>query len=90
MSTNLLNLPQYRVLRVEEMEHDYHIRTEVAQPPKRCSICGNDRLFRHGRNEQLVRDLPMHGRRVGIYVDTQRWRCQACGKTFMEPLPDIR
>ncbi|OIQ73415.1 transposase [mine drainage metagenome] len=31
----------------------------------------------------------MHGRRVGIYVDTQRWRCQACGKTFMEPLPAV-
>ncbi|SBP89986.1 hypothetical protein THIARS_90136 [Thiomonas delicata] len=26
---------------------------------------------------------------MGIYVDTQRWRCQACGKTFMEPLPAI-
>jgi transposase len=26
----------------------------------------------------------MHGKRVGIYVNTQRWRCQACGKTFME------
>jgi len=22
-------------------------------------------------------------------VDTQRWRCQACGKTFMEPLPAV-
>ncbi len=89
MPTNLLNLPQYRVLRVEETEHDYHIRTEVAQPPTRCPSCGSDRLFRHGRNEQLVRDLPMHGRRVGIYVDTQRWRCQACAKTFTEPLPTV-
>ena len=31
----------------------------------------------------------MHGRRVGIYVDTQRWRCQACAKTFTEPLPTV-
>ena len=89
MPANILNLPAYKVLRVEETEHDYHIRAEVAQPPSHCTNCGSDRLLRYGRNEQLVRDLSIHGKRVGIYVDTQRWRCQACGKTFMEPLPAI-
>ena len=89
MPANILNLPAYKVLRVEETEHDYHIRAEVAQRPSHCTNCGSDRLLRYGRNEQLVRDLSIHGKRVGIYVDTQRWRCQACGKTFMEPLPAI-
>ena len=89
MPANILNLPAYKVLRVEETEHDYHIRAEVAQRPSHCTSCGSDRLLRYGRNEQLVRDLSIHGKRVGIYVDTQRWRCQACGKTFMEPLPAI-
>jgi transposase len=89
MPANILNLPAYKVLRVEETEHDYRIRAEVAQRPSHCTNCGSDRLLRYGRNEQLVRDLSIHGKRVGIYVDTQRWRCQACGKTFMEPLPAI-
>ena len=31
----------------------------------------------------------MHGKRVGIYVDTRRYRCHACRKTFYEVLPDI-
>jgi len=26
MLTNILNLPQYRVLRVEEFDHEYHHR----------------------------------------------------------------
>jgi transposase-like protein len=30
----------------------------------------------------------MHGKRVGIYVDTRRYKCRACGKTFYERLPD--
>ncbi|PIE42635.1 MAG: ISL3 family transposase, partial [Gammaproteobacteria bacterium] len=30
----------------------------------------------------------MHGKRVGIYVDTRRYQCQSCNKTFYEPLPD--
>ena len=31
----------------------------------------------------------MHGKRVGIYVDTRRYQCQSCNKTFYEPLPDV-
>ena len=36
-----------------------------------------------------VKDLPMHAKRVGIYVDTRRYRCHACRKTFYEVLPDV-
>lgn len=31
----------------------------------------------------------MQGKRVGLYIDTQRYRCRECGKTFMEPLSGI-
>ncbi len=89
MSTTILSVPAYKILRVEETEQEYHIRTELAQSPTTCPTCAHARLLRYGRNEQLIRDLPIHGRRVGLYVDTQRWRCQACGKTFMEPLPAV-
>jgi transposase len=37
----------------------------------------------------MVKDLPMHGRRVGLYIDTRRYRCKSCKKTFYETLPDI-
>lgn len=89
MPVNILNLPHYKVVRVEETDHDYHITAEVSNPPKTCIACGSDRLIGHGRNEQVVRDLPTHGKRVGIYVDTRRWRCMACGKTFMDALPAV-
>ena len=72
MPANILNLPAYKVLRVEETEHDYHIRAEIAQRPSHCTNCGSDRLLRYGRNEQLVRDLSIHGKRVGIHVDIRR------------------
>lgn len=82
MPANILNLPDYKVVRVEETSHDYHITAETSNPPATCSHCGSDRLNGHGRNEQVIRDMPTHGKRVAIYVDTRRWRCQACGKTF--------
>ena len=89
MVASILNLPDYTVLRVEENDHDYHITAEVSNPPTTCLVCGSQRLAGHGRNEQMIRDLPSHGKRVAIYVETRRWRCQHCGKTVMEILPAV-
>jgi len=89
MPANILNLPDYKVVRVEETDHDYHITAEVSNPPSVCPSCRSDSLRGHGRNEQVIRDMPTHGKRVGIYVDTRRWRCLSCGKTFMESLPAV-
>nr|WP_010400043.1 ISL3 family transposase [Paracoccus sp. TRP] len=89
MPANILNLPDFKVVRVEEADHDYHVYAEVSNPPGVCTACGSDRLIGHGRNEQVIRDLPTHGKRLAIYVDTRRWRCQSCGKTFMEALPAV-
>ena len=89
MPANILNLPDFKVQRVEEADHDYHVYAEVSNPPGVCTACGSDRLIGHGRNEQVIRDMPTHGKRVAIYVDTRRWRCGDCGKTFMESLPAV-
>lgn len=89
MPANILNLAAYAVLAVEHDDHDYHISVEAKQPPTHCPHCNSDHLVGFGRREQLVRDLPMHGRRVGMYVGTRRMRCQACSKTFSETLPDV-
>ena len=89
MPANILNLPDFKVQRVEEADHDYHVYAEVSNPPGACTACGSDRLICHGRNEQVIRDLPTHGKRLAIYVDTRRWLCQSCGKTFMETLPAV-
>ena len=87
MPANILNLPQYRVLRVEETDHDYHVTAEPVDVTSACPHCQSDRLISWGTREQVFKDLPMHGKRVGIYIDTKRLRCQACGKTFSQALP---
>ena len=89
MPANILNLPAYRVLRVETNDHDYHITAEAVEPPKACPHCRSDNLVGFGRREQMVKDLPIHGKRVGLYVDTRRYRCRACTKTFYEALPEV-
>jgi transposase len=86
---NVLNLPRYNVLSVKEETHDYHIDAETAIPPDKCLECGSDNIVGGGRQEILIKDLPMHGKRVGIYVKARRFRCRDCGKTTTERLPHV-
>ncbi len=89
MPTNVLNLPAYTITSFEENDHDYHISAEAKNHPAMCQLCGSSDIVGFGRNEQLIRDLSMHGKRVGIYIDTRRYRCRACTKTFYERLPAV-
>jgi transposase len=86
---NILNLNAYQVLEVKENEHDYHIQAKTVLNPTHCPHCQSSDFVGFGRKEQLVRDLPIHGKRVGIYVDTKRFRCKSCGRTFLERLPEV-
>ena len=86
---SILQLPAYNVLKVEAAEHDYHVTAEPVQSNRSCPQCQSANAVGFGRREQLVKDLPIHGKRVGIYVDTKRFQCRDCGRTFFEALPDV-
>jgi transposase-like protein len=34
-------------------------------------------------------DLPIRGKRLGVQVNRQRYRCNECQATFFEPLEDM-
>lgn len=89
MPANILNLPSYTVTALQENEHDYHIDAVAKDRPERCPHCHSNNLVGFGRREQMVKDLPMHGKRVGLYVETKRFQCRSCTKTFYESLPDV-
>jgi len=89
MVVNILNLPLYSVVRVHHTDHDYHIYAETIHPLVVCPACKVSGSVGYGRNEVLVKDLPIHAKRVGIYINVHRFRCRLCGKTFMEKLPEV-
>jgi len=85
---NILNLPEYNILNVQESDDAYRIEVETANPPLCCTQCGcKANLYKHTKHKQLIMDLPMHGKRVGIQVNRQRYKCRECGQTFYELLP---
>ncbi len=89
MPANILNLPSYTVTALQENDHDYHVDAVTTGNLLSCPHCDSANLVGFGRREQMVKDLPMHGKRVGLYVDTKRFKCRSCTKTFYEKLPAV-
>ena len=87
----MLNLPNIKILDMKESEYDYRFLVEsTALSPSHCPKCGTvANLYKHGKKQQLFFDLPMHAKRVGIYVNRQRYKCKECKETFFENLPDM-
>ncbi len=87
---NVLNLPDWTILHTEEGPYDYQITASYDVPALACSSCWRfGFLQRFGKRNQLFLDLPMHGKRVGIHVERQRYRCANCYHTMLQPLPHM-
>ena|SRR5260370_14722096 len=89
MPLDLLGLMNYRILSVDEREHDFTIEAELITSPLCCAHCGSGLLYKHGIRQQLVMDQPIRAKRVGILIHRQRYHCRACNRTFFEHLRDV-
>lgn len=89
--TDILNLPPWKVISVEETDQSFLITAEIEGEPKACPRCGvlDPKLQRFGTHTQEVPDLPIRFKRTVILAVTQRFRCLECGKTFYRDLPQV-
>ncbi len=46
---NLLNLPDYRIITVDETDDAYHIAAETLVAPRMCSHCDGTAIVGYGR-----------------------------------------
>jgi len=74
MINNMLNLSNLKITDMNESINDYRFLVETtSNSPSSCPKCGTiANLYKHGKKNQLFFDLPMHAKRVGIYVQRQR------------------
>lgn len=69
---NQLNLPEFRVLKVEENEQkDLKFTVEAIKPIVSCPECGNEDCYKHAPMERFVRDLNMFNLRAKILFSTK-------------------
>src|ERR1044071_7001739 len=83
-------LPEWELIREDQNEHD--ICYTVIAPYKllACPNCFSSiKFYLHGRCEQLFMDTPMLGKRLGLLVRRQRYRCDRCKGVFLQPLPEM-
>lgn len=74
------------------IEHDGRAEAmvEYTVDPEACLKCGCiGRLYSHGPQSREYRDTPAFGERLALMVNVRRYMCRECGKTFMQPLPDM-
>lgn len=83
---NILDWPNYRILSVDEHEHDYQITAEQVAVSLCCPHCASLSLYRHEVKPQLFLDIPIRGKRTALLIIRKRYRCRSCNKTFYEPL----
>lgn len=89
---NILNLPRWEVTAVKENDHDYRVEATVPEDkPGYCPKCMTmyAKVYKHGSRQQLIHDLPAHGKRVGILLTRTRYRCQECKETFLQRLDEV-
>ena len=83
-----LGLPHWEVVSVEETTDGYRVDAIYTEEPTRCPHCHRQApmLYRHGKRQQVVKDLPRDGKRVTVVLTRARYRCLECGRTFLQPL----
>ena len=81
---NQLNLSEFEVIEVQSNEHDLLFIVKAIDPPKACYECGSISYYKHGKTDRFVRDLSSFGKRVGIRIQGNRYKCRDCGATFSE------
>lgn len=86
---NILHLPQYQVLGCKSTDDEMHFQVDVPDPIA-CVECGVQGEFvRFGKRDVPYRDLPIHGKRVTLWVVRRRYTCRACKTTFRPQLPEM-
>ncbi len=88
---DILNLPSWTPLEVQETDDTYTIKAEYSLPPDYCPRCDTlkPRCRKFGTQEVQYRDLPIHGKKTILAAVKQRFICDECNKTFFQILPDM-
>lgn len=86
---NILNLPEFEVIDTIQDEHDMTVIVKPVKEPLACPECGGVEYYKHGKSKRFVRDLNSFGKRVGIEIHTNRYKCKYCNSTFSQHYESI-
>lgn len=71
-----------------ETDGQYEIEVTVTGDAPKCG-CLLPNVRKNGRKKSMFNDTPIHGKRVGIWVQRQRYQCTNCHRTLYETVPHM-
>lgn len=83
---DLYKLLGYEIFDYQENDDDILANARTISPHRCCPECQSLNFKKHGVREALYMDTPSQGKRVGIRVYRQRYRCKACKAIFIDRL----
>lgn len=91
MKDYLLDLSEFIIFgHIQVNELDIIIQVEKKSTPSYCPHCGSlPNLYKYGQRKQIVLDLPIRIKRVGLEIKRKRYKCRECNSTFWEVLESV-
>ena len=84
----IIGLPEYEVTRIEEREGSIRIGA-VYRGRQKCPYCGCERLRMRDKRLRRPRHESWGTRRCVLELESRKWKCLECGKTFWQRFPGI-
>ena len=84
--TQLLAIPNYRVVGVEMTEDTITLSIESVLEGSKCPGCGRYCAHLHENHTRVVRDLSISGKACYLRFVRRRFFCRVCNKPFSESL----
>ena len=84
-----IGLRGYRVLR-SESNRQVFVHLELEREPDCCRCCASPRIVAKGRYRRRARHLNSFGLPSLLQIETRRFECRACGRSFLPETPGLR
>ena len=88
--TQLLSIPNYRVMSIEMTEDTITLDIESTLKGAKCPRCGAYSTNLHENLPRTVRDLPISGKTCYLRFVRRRFFCWQCNKPFSESLSFVQ
>jgi len=86
---NNIGLPSYEIIESESKRSRTLIKVATKLAPE-CPHCGGRNLHSKGQYERRVKHLRVFKSSSELLVQTRRYQCLDCGRSFVPKLPGIR
>ncbi|MEG2720862.1 MAG: ISL3 family transposase, partial [Oscillospiraceae bacterium] len=81
---NLLGLQDVIIKNIEEKDDVININIKLEVKEHQCPCCKTKTKYIHDYRNQIVKDIPIRGKKCNLILQKRRYICKNCGKKFFE------